>query len=650
MQLQAFADVIIKSYGLRDGPNGRDVLTIEGIATTPRTDRVNDIVEPLGAKFKTPLPLCMHHKSSEVVGNVVFAHATAAGITFRAELPYVKEPGRVKDRIDEAIHSIKHKLLNFVSIGAKPERGSVEMLKNGGVRYKAWEWLHLALCSEPANPDAMITAIKSFNDSQRALSGSSVVRLSPSAEAAPPPHQGKQMNLKDSLSAAEKRRDDLAVAHKAALDAVLAKETTLDDDEHAEQSKRLEEIEKLDAHIDFLKRSDATLSKAKPVGQANGSGVDIGNGNFQFQKLNKEPGIAFAQYLRCLYQSGGVPYIASQIAKQMYRDDPRVAMMFKADVPAAAVTIDNWGQDFVNTDGGPFQEFLDYVNPLTIVGRLTGATRVEFLKPVGTMTGGGDGYWVGEAIAKPLTSFAAAITRLPPTKVANIVPVTDEWLKYASGGNDRRIRDAMAAALQRRMDTDFVDPSVTLTAGVRPASITQGAATQAATGTGDYADIITDFKYMMNAISVNGIRRNPVLITDSSTALALSLMTNTFGQKQFPNVSMNGGTFEGGIPVIVSDSVPSASAGGTAILVNAPEILIADEGGFDVAMSRDASLLMTDTNPNIDMASAPVNGSAALVSMFQTNSVAFRCERAIGWLRARSTAVAYVTAVNWGAA
>ncbi len=645
MQLQAFADVIIKSHAVRG-----DVLTIEGIATTPRTDRVNDIVEPMGARFKVPLPLCMHHKSSEVVGNVVFAHATAAGITFRAELPYVKEAGRVKDRIDEAIHSIKHKLLNFVSIGAKPDRGSVEMLKNGGVRYKAWEWLHLALCSEPANPDAMITAIKSFNDTQRALSSSSVVSLSPlSAVAAPSPHKEMKMNLDESLSAAHKRRDDLVNTHRNAINALLEKGTTEDESEKEESSKRLENIEKLDEHIEYLTRSNAVLTKAKPVGRSN-DGVDVGNGNFQFQKLNKEPGIAFAQYLRCVYKSNGSDFVARQIAKEMYRDDPRIAMLFKADVPAAAVTQDNWGQDFVNTDGGPFQEFLEYVRPLTIVGQLTGATRVEFLKPVGTQTGGGEGYWVGEGIAKPLTSFAAAITRLPPTKVANIVAVTEEWLKYASANNDRRIRDSMAGALQQRLDEDFVDPTITLSAGVRPASITQGAATQAATGTGDHADIITDFKYMMGVISTQGIRRSPVLIVDSATALALGMMINTFGQKVFPDMSMTGGTFLAGVQVIVSDSVPHASAGGTAILVNAPEILIADEGGFDIAMSRDASLLMTDTNPQTDMSSVPVNGSAAMVSMFQTNSVAFRAERAIGWLRARTTAVAYVTAVNWGAA
>ena len=100
---------------------------------------------------------------------------------------------------------------------------------------------------------------------------------------------------------------------------------------------------------------------------------------------------------------------------------------------------------------------------------------------------------------------------------------------------------------------------------------------------------------MMGVVSTQGIRRAPVLITDSSTALALSMMINTFGQSIFPDMTMTGGTFVGGVPVIVSDSVPHSTSGGTAILVNAPEILVADEGGFDIAMSRDASLQMTDT-------------------------------------------------------
>jgi hypothetical protein len=38
----------------------------------------------------------------------------------------------------------------------------------------------------------------------------------------------------------------------------------------------------------------------------------------------------------------------------------------------------------------------------------------------------------------------------------------------------------------------------------------------------------------------------------------------------------------------------------------------------------------------------------SVVSMFQTNSVAFRAERTINWKRRRDEAVVYLTGVNWG--
>lgn len=34
-----------------------DHVTITGIASTPTVDRQGDVVEPLGARFKTPMPL-----------------------------------------------------------------------------------------------------------------------------------------------------------------------------------------------------------------------------------------------------------------------------------------------------------------------------------------------------------------------------------------------------------------------------------------------------------------------------------------------------------------------------------------------------------------------------------------------------------------
>jgi hypothetical protein len=48
---------------------------------------------------------------------------------------------------------------------------------------------------------------------------------------------------------------------------------------------------------------------------------------------------------------------------------------------------------------------------------------------------------------------------------------------------------------------------------------------------------------------------------------------------------------------------------------------------------------------------ATADGTAtSLVSLWQTNSVGFRCERILNWARRRTTAVAYLTDVAWGGA
>lgn len=81
-------------------------------------------------------------------------------------------------------------------------------------------------------------------------------------------------------------------------------------------------------------------------------------------------------------------------------------------------------------------------------------------------------------------------------------------------------------------------------------------------------------------------------------------------------------------------------------LVNAEDIYLADEGGVDIAMSTEASLEMAD-NPTQDSGAAtPVD--AELVSMFQTNSVAFRAERTVNWARRRASAVAWMDDITWG--
>ena len=157
----AFSSIITKGMQEDD-----EKFVIKGVASTPTPDRAFDIVEPLGAKFATPIPLLWQHGHREPVGNVVFAKPDKKGIPFTAEIPKVREAGAVQDRTLEAIHSVQYGLVAGVSIGFNAIDGQFEFLENGGIHFKEWDWLELSLVTVPANPDAKIDAIKAAYQSQ----------------------------------------------------------------------------------------------------------------------------------------------------------------------------------------------------------------------------------------------------------------------------------------------------------------------------------------------------------------------------------------------------------------------------------------------------------------------------------------------------
>jgi HK97 family phage prohead protease len=146
-----------------------DDRVIEGIASTPSPDRMGDIVEPLGAQFKLPMPLLWQHRSGEPVGNVTFAKPNKNGIPFKAKIERTDEPGTLKNRLDEAWQSVKLGLVRAVSIGFTIN--AFEILKDGGWRINEWEWLELSLVTIPANADATITNIRSIDSELLAASG-----------------------------------------------------------------------------------------------------------------------------------------------------------------------------------------------------------------------------------------------------------------------------------------------------------------------------------------------------------------------------------------------------------------------------------------------------------------------------------------------
>lgn len=470
------------------------------------------------------------------------------------------------------------------------------------------------------------------------------------------------MNYAEQIAAFEAKRTTTLNAMKSIMDAAGAEGTTLDASQQEEFDNHQKDVDAIDAHLKRLRAVEKTAgASAAPV---NGSSADEGaasrSGDIQVKAQPKlDPGIGFARIARVKALAKLDGDSVREKARELYGENSDTYGFFaKAAVSAATTSNGTYAGPLIGNDGG-VAEFLEFLRPQTILGKfgqggVPNLTRIPFRTPIITQTSGGQGYWVGEGAAKPLTKFDMSRTELAPLKVANIAVATMETLRDSSPSAEGLIRDELARALIARLDTDFIDPTKAAVAGVSPASITNDMTFIYSTGnTAD--NIRADVRALFNAfIAANNAPTSGVWIMPATVALALSLVQSPLGQAEFPGINMNGGTFFG-LPVIVSQYVATAydpdaagaqDAGGIVALVNARDIGLADEGGVSVDMSQEASLEMAD-NPTGNSATPT---ATSLVSMFQTNSVAFRAERTINWMKLRPTAVAALASVNWATA
>lgn len=637
-----------------------DARVIMGIASTPTPDRMADVVLPEGAVFKLPIPLLWQHRSDQPIGNVTQAKVTKKGIEIVAEIAK-----GVSEEIDRAWSLIKSGLVRGLSIGF---RGlDTEQIPNSwGVIYQRWEWLELSAVTIPANAEASITSVKQFDIGAPASSGNGERTVDSGRKATTPGASGSTKTVKiqkpeekpmATKTIAEQIRDFEATraAKAAELETIMTttEGETLDAQAGEAADTITAEIKAIDVHLNRLRIVESVkASNAKPITAVekseDGSAQRGGHVAVKVkQKLN--PGIGFARLARVKALARLDGESPRTVARELYGEDSDVfGLVSKAAVPAGATT--TWAANLVGDETSAFADFIEFLRPMTILGRfgangVPSLRRVPFRTPLIGQTGGGAGYWVGEGKAKPLTSFDFSRTTLEPLKVANIAVVTEEVLRDSSPSAEMIVRDSLAAALRERLDTDFINPAKSATSGVSPASITNGVTPISATGTGDADDVRTDIQAAFNAfIDANNPPTSGVWVMSSSMALSLSLMLNPLGQPEFPGINMMGGTFFG-LPVIVSEYMPTVTGGSYVALVNAQDIYMADDGGINVDMSREASLEMA-TDPTMT-ADSPTEQT--VVSLWQTNTVGFRAERTINWARRRTSAVALLSGVNWSA-
>src|SRR5690606_27143037 len=209
---------------------------------------------------------------------------------------------------------------------------------------------------------------------------------------------------------------------------------------------------------------------------------------------------------------------------------------------------------------------------------------------------------------------------------------------------DALIRDELARAIGSGIDTTFISDAAAVS-GESPAGIRNGVAALTLEGDGTVAGIRCDIAAFLKALVGDNLSVSGAFwIMSEATAIDLSMATNEVGAPAFPGITPNGGTLAG-LPVFTSQYVADESEGAVVMLIKGDEIFLGDEGGIQVSMSDQASLVMDDAP---SMNSTTPTGSNSLVSLWQTNSVGFLVERFINFQKRRDAAVVWAH-VNWNA-
>ena len=429
---------------------------------------------------------------------------------------------------------------------------------------------------------------------------------------------------------------------------------TLDVQETEEYDTLAGELSAVDTHIVRLKAHEvAMVSKATAITTVVGADPAAAaaarggvNSGIISVKANVEKGIAFTRYVKALCMARGSPVGALAIAeanKSWMDTSPQVALVLKAAVAGGDTTTAGWASELVYNEN-LVNEFIELLHPQTILGKMTGVTRVPFNVRMGSQTSGSSAGWVGQGKAIIVSKLGTSEVTLGIAKAAGLVVLTEELVRSSSPAAELLVRNDLIKTIAEFLDVRFIDPNYAGVANVNPASITYAVGGNQPTGT-NYASLSTDVQTLFNTFITNNLDpTGAVWIMPPTRALAISMMQNALSQPYFPGLSMNGVTWFG-LPVITSMSAnvtASPDAGNLIVLVKQDDILLADDGQITIDASREAT---------IEQSTAPVGDAAAgtaqtqnMVSMFQSNAVAIKAVRFINWAKRRTTAAAFIHA------
>jgi HK97 family phage major capsid protein len=278
------------------------------------------------------------------------------------------------------------------------------------------------------------------------------------------------------------------------------------------------------------------------------------------------------------------------------------------------------------------QEVIELLRKASAVRRL-GPTLVPM--PHGTLlmaklTGGAQAEYLGEntAITPSVPSFGQV--RLTARKLAALVPISNDLIRYSAPAADQVVRDDLVMALAEREDLAFLYGNPTGT-GNDPKGIRHWVlpAQEIASSGATVAAMVADLANMVLALQEGKARMlRPAWIMAPRTLQALMAVRDGSGHFVF-RPELQNGTLNG-FPVATSLHIPTAPAS-EILLVDMADVLIGEATGLLIDASGEAAY----------------PSGASVIPAFGLDQTIIRCVTAHDLVLRHEAAVAVLTGVTW---
>ncbi len=339
-------------------------------------------------------------------------------------------------------------------------------------------------------------------------------------------------------------------------------------------------------------------------------------------KSNLPKGMPFAQFARakmlaCHEQKQGRLMTVVDAAKALGYDEAVVQYVEKATL--GTTTDAGFAAPLVQQDTYK-GDFLELLRNATIFDKLKGYRAVPFNVKINGQLSGGTASWVGEGAKKPLTNPTFNSIEIKEHKLAAITVYTQELLRRADPAIDQLVLNDLIEATKVLIDTTFLGTQAQT--DVTPSGILNGVTAIEPSGTTAAAIEADLLKLITTFVAANLTTDNAYFLMSETRAMQYALLRDALGNTYFNGMSFAGAARSLlGIPVITSQSI-----GDKIILVKMSELLVAQDGGVDVAYSDQATLVDGSTTHNL----------------WQENKFAIRVEKFITWAKRRAIAAAYI--------